>query len=203
MTNTESKREPTPKAEIMRAAKLLFQKYGFNKTTIEEIASDARKSKTSFYQIFSNKEEIFTEILLDEGRSLFDHVISEVNKKKNSASELKTYISTTVSEARKRLLLYPLLKGELKSILINHKQVKHDIDLFEKEVVKNIIYNGIKTGQFSKNYEQYLDYIVYYVINFTRGVVLQLILDEDSHDHLKDDEILEVLMTMMIKGLKD
>lgn len=203
MTNEELKREPTPKAEIMRAAKVLFQKYGFSKTTIEEIASAARKSKTTLYQLFSNKEEIFTEILLDEGRSLFDHVISEVNKQKNSASELKTYISTTISEAKKRLLLYSLLKGELKSILINHKQVKHDIDLFEKEVVKNIIYNGIQTGEFSKYYEQYLDHIAYYVINFTRGVVLQLILDEESNSHLKDDEIFDVLMNMMIKGLKD
>jgi AcrR family transcriptional regulator len=203
MSAEETHKVQTAKAEIMKAAKLLFQRYGFNKTTIEEIASNARKSKTTLYQIFSNKEEIFTEILLDEGRSLFDHVISEVSKQKNSASELKTYISTTISEAKKRLLLYSLLKGELKSILINHKQVKHDIDLFEKEVVKNIIYNGIQTGQFSNKYERYLDYIAYYVINFTRGVVLQLILDEDSNAHLKDDDIFEVLMNMMIKGLKD
>ncbi|HQP70199.1 MAG TPA: hypothetical protein PLK90_07340, partial [Clostridiales bacterium] len=135
--------------------------------------------------------------------SLNDFVISEVNKQKNSTDELKIYIITTISEAKKRLLLYSLLKGELKSCLMNHNKIKHEIDIFEKEVVKNIVYNGMQTGEFSKKYEPYLDHIAYYVINFTRGIILQLILDEESNTHLKDDDIFNVLIDIMIKGLKD
>jgi len=195
--------ESSSKSEIIRVAKELFQQYGLNKTTIDEIAATARKSKATIYQFFNNKEDIFVEILMEEFRSLNDFVISEVNKQKNSTDELKTYIRTTISEAKKRLLLYSLLKGELKSCLMNHNNIKHDIDLFEKEVAKNIIYNGMQTGEFSKKHEPYLDYIAYYVINFTRGIILQLILYEESNTHLKDDDVFEVLIDIMIKGLKD
>lgn len=195
--------ESLSKSEIMRAAKELFLKYGLNKTTIDEIAGSARKSKATIYQFFNNKEEIFVEILMEEFRSLNDFVISEINKQKNSTDELKTYVKTTISEAKNRLLLYSLLKGELKSCLLNHNKIKHDIDIFEKQIVKNIIYNGMQTGEFSKKYEPYLDHIAYYVINFTRGIILQLILDEESNTHLKDDDIFNVLIDIMIKGLKD
>jgi len=195
--------ESSSKSEIMRVAKELFQQYGLNKTTIDEIAATAKKSKATIYQFFNNKEDIFVEILMEEFRSLNDFVISEVNKQKNSTDELKIYIITTISEAKKRLLLYSLLKGELKSCLMNHNKIKHEIDIFEKEVVKNIVYNGMQTGEFSKKYEPYLDHIAYYVINFTRGIILQLILDEESNTHLKDDDIFNVLIDIMIKGLKD
>jgi len=195
--------ESLSKSEIMKAAKELFLEYGLIKTTIDEIATTARKSKATIYQFFNNKEEIFVEILMEDFRSLNDFVISEVNKQRNSTAELKTYVRTTISEAKKRLLLYSLLKGELKSCLINHNKIRHDIDFCEKEVVKNIIYNGMQTGEFSKNYEPYLDHIAYYMINFTRGIILQLILDEESNTHLQDGIVFEVFLNMTIKGLKD
>ncbi len=202
MNDTENNKISENKKDIMTAAKDLFLRYGLAKTTIDEIAASAKKSKSTIYQFFSDKENILVEVLNEEARSLFQHVVSEVNKQTNSREELKTYIQATLSEVKKRLLLYSLLKGELKTSIISYNKVKSDIDMFEKEVVKNIIFNGIKTGEFSGHYESKLDYIAYYITNFTRGLILQLILNEEYNEHIDADDNFNVFTEILIKGLE-
>ncbi|MGD9707905.1 MAG: TetR/AcrR family transcriptional regulator [Candidatus Delongbacteria bacterium] len=202
MEEIENNKDTKNKKEIMKAAKELFIKYGLNKTTIDEIAETARKSKTTIYQLFSNKENILVEILNDEARAHFDCVVSEVNKQTSSINELKAYIKTTICEFKKKFLLFSLVKGEIKTSLLSHYQVRKEIDMFEKEVVKNIIFNGIKTGEFSEYYEPKLDYIAYYITNFTRGLMMQLILDEENNLHIDDDDNFNVFTDILIKGLE-
>ena len=46
------------KAKILEGADKLFQKYGLGKTTMEDIAKDAGKGKSTLYYYFKSKEEI-------------------------------------------------------------------------------------------------------------------------------------------------
>ena len=47
------------KKEIIEAAKVVFQKWGLKKTTMEDIAKEAGKGKSTLYYYFKSKEEIF------------------------------------------------------------------------------------------------------------------------------------------------
>ena len=49
---------PEKTDKILSTARELFNKHGFEKTTIEEIARSAQMSKVTLYAVFSNKEEI-------------------------------------------------------------------------------------------------------------------------------------------------
>ncbi|MBO7491069.1 MAG: TetR/AcrR family transcriptional regulator [Bacteroidales bacterium] len=53
-------------AAIQVVAANLFQKYGFEKTSMEDIAREAHKSKRSIYNYFSNKEELFMTLVSSE-----------------------------------------------------------------------------------------------------------------------------------------
>ncbi|MBO4488044.1 MAG: TetR/AcrR family transcriptional regulator [Bacteroidales bacterium] len=53
-------------AAIQEVAASLFQKYGFEKTSMEEIAREAHKSKRSIYNYFRNKEELFMKLVSSE-----------------------------------------------------------------------------------------------------------------------------------------
>jgi AcrR family transcriptional regulator len=48
---------------ILERASKIFLKFGFKKTTMDEIASLLHKSKTSLYYYFKGKEEIFKSIV--------------------------------------------------------------------------------------------------------------------------------------------
>lgn len=57
------------KRELLVAAYSVFQKYGFRKTTLDDIASSVRMQKSSLYYYFKSKDDLFREMVcmkLDE-----------------------------------------------------------------------------------------------------------------------------------------
>ncbi len=62
---TRSKRE-----QLFTAAKPLFERFGFRKTTIEEICAAAGVSKRTFYELFNDKTHFFALLLQDLGNRL-------------------------------------------------------------------------------------------------------------------------------------
>lgn len=54
------------KEVIQRVATELFRKFGFEKTSMDDIASQAHKAKRSIYNHFSNKEELFCSTVISE-----------------------------------------------------------------------------------------------------------------------------------------
>ncbi len=54
------------KEEIKRASRKMFATYGYNKTTLEDIAGSLKMKKNSLYYYFENKEALFRELIEDE-----------------------------------------------------------------------------------------------------------------------------------------
>ncbi|RLD55437.1 MAG: hypothetical protein DRI97_09505 [Bacteroidetes bacterium] len=52
--------------KIVSVADRLFRRFGFQKTSMDEIARIARKAKGSLYYHFSGKEELFREVVQNE-----------------------------------------------------------------------------------------------------------------------------------------
>ena len=78
---------------IKRAARELFRKYGYNKTSVNELAKQASISKATFYKCFSSKEEILHVVLLDYIRENVDDILSSKDEKEDLASFLAKTIS--------------------------------------------------------------------------------------------------------------
>lgn len=55
--------ENTRREAILRAAYEIFAKYGFKRTTMDDIAKEAGVSRPALYQLFANKREIFRKIV--------------------------------------------------------------------------------------------------------------------------------------------
>lgn len=53
--------------KILRSAKELFSRFGFKKTTVDEIAEAAGVSKRTMYEVFTNKESILADLVMAEG----------------------------------------------------------------------------------------------------------------------------------------
>jgi len=67
------------KEKIMAAAILLFSKYGYKKTTVEDIAGALQMTKGSIYRYFANKEDLYHQAvsqLLDDWREFVQKSIA-------------------------------------------------------------------------------------------------------------------------------
>ena len=65
MVNKEEYRK-----KIIKTAGQIFSRYGFKKTTMEEIAKALKIGKSSIYYYYQSKEEIFEAVVLNEANIL-------------------------------------------------------------------------------------------------------------------------------------
>ena len=77
------------KVDILDIYKDLFQRFGYRKTTLTDIAKSVDKVKTAVYYYFSGEEEIFARLVEKEAQSFFAKLRKEVIKKNRLLCSLK------------------------------------------------------------------------------------------------------------------
>ena len=80
--------------KIIKIAALIFSKYGFSKTTVDEIAKAARKGKSTIYYYFKSKEDIFQAVVEKEANPnyyamMIDRYLMENKKKQLYGTQLR------------------------------------------------------------------------------------------------------------------
>ena len=88
--------------KIVSVADRLFGRFGFQKTSMDEIAKIARKAKGSLYYHFSSKEDIFKEVVQNE--------IGAVKL------QLSPIVNDEESSAEKKLVKYLIIAAEVSLI---------------------------------------------------------------------------------------
>lgn len=75
--------------EILDAAKEVFVGRDFSAVTMEEIADQAAMSRTTIYQYFKNKTELYGSVVLRDMDSLADGMIAAFDETRDMASNLR------------------------------------------------------------------------------------------------------------------
>jgi len=83
------------KESIKRAAQDLFRKFGYHKTSVNEIAKRAKIAKATIYKYFESKEHILHTLLMDYIRVSVDDLISTNPAKIDEEAHLGNLIMKT------------------------------------------------------------------------------------------------------------
>jgi AcrR family transcriptional regulator len=70
-------------SQIVEAAKILFTRYGYKKVSMDEIAREANVVKSTIYQYFKDKDELFKYFIYDEINKMKD-MVEDIDKSSNS-----------------------------------------------------------------------------------------------------------------------
>lgn len=81
------------KETIKKAAKELFRRYGYNKTSVNEIAKKSKLAKATLYKYFESKEQVLHAILIDYIKQSIEDLLV---KKGPKESELDIYLSNMI-----------------------------------------------------------------------------------------------------------
>ena len=77
--------------KVFLAAKELFSRFGFKKTTVDEIADWAGISKRTMYEVFNSKEEILAELVMFEALTFRRHCKKEIKSLADMQDELRVF----------------------------------------------------------------------------------------------------------------
>lgn len=77
---------------LKKSARELFRKYGYNKTSVSQLAKHAGIAKATFYKNFSSKELILHAVLMDYIRENVEDILS----KRVGEDGLETFLANTI-----------------------------------------------------------------------------------------------------------
>ena len=141
----------TTKNKIVNVASKLFGRYGFYKTSMDEIARISRKAKGSLYYHFKSKEELFTEVVAKEIRSMQVQLSVIVTDPSLQADEkIKKYLLKRMEVLYSAANYHETLKADFFEHFDFIDNLRNEMDVWEKEQIKQIILQGIREGVFAE-----------------------------------------------------
>lgn len=133
---------------IIQVAARIFTRFGYRKTTMEEIALACRKGKSSIYYYFPGKEDIFRAVVEKEAEELKKDLLQAVKKPDDPMEQLKTYILFRMHKLKTLTNFYAALKSDHLSHMQFIEEIRRDYDQNEIRLVKEILQSGISRGKF-------------------------------------------------------
>ena len=184
------------RAQIVDVARKIFTRYGFRKTTMDEIARATRKGKSSIYYYFPGKEDIFKAVVEKEAGELQSRLDRTIRVDAPPLEKLKAYIFFRLHHVRTVENFYSALNEESLSHLDFILEIRNNFDREELRLVQEILEEGMKDGSFQLSSSE-IGAIA--ISTMMKGLELPLLLNSD---HKTDrGELLEDLVRVLFYGI--
>ena len=183
------------KKEILETAKEVFAKYGYQKTTMNDIANESYKAKSTLYHYFNSKSEIFTLIVKQEMDKIRMNCISSANKSDDLVEKIRLFIfaffekdTSEFTEKYGYEVLYDFFHFMplIKDILKEHQE-------FSINFLSDLISEGVERGIFFTDDIQ----------RTAKALMMSIIPFSHEFPDIVDKDIstAEYLFDLIIKGL--
>ncbi len=183
--------------KLLSVANKLFSRFGFHKTSMDEIAKIARKAKGSLYYHFASKEELFKEVVSKEIMNLKDHLSVIVNNTGLSASDkIKKYLLRRMEILNDAANYHETLKADFFEHFDFIDDLREELDEWEKENIKKILLQGVETKEFTAIED--MDVLLDVFMMVLRGLEIPFFLQNKFE---KYSPYFEGLMEILIKGV--
>lgn len=183
--------------KILSVANSLFSRFGFHKTSMDEIAKIARKAKGSLYYHFASKEELFKEVVSKEIVNLKNHLSTIVADGDLTASDkLKRYLTRRMEILNDAANYHETIKADFFEHFDFIDDLRNELDLWEKGNLKTIILQGVDTNEFEVVGD--IDVLLDVFIMVLKGLEIPFFL---QNKYEKYSPHFEGLMGILTKGL--
>lgn len=188
--------EKKVKEVIIEAATLYFSRYGFHKTTMDEIARHIHKAKGVLYYYFKNKEELFKEVVSQELKHVKIELKKIVESDLDALSQIETYFLTRLKLLNDAVNYHETLKADFFQEYAFVKEVREDFALFEQTQLHLILKKAVDDQQLKV---MNFDTTVNAVMMLASSLELPLFLQHKYNDF---QETIEEIVSMVINSIK-
>lgn len=185
------------KESILNVANKLFSRFGFHKTSMDEIAKIARKAKGSLYYHFAGKEELFKEVVSIEMTNLKNQLTIVVDNADLRATEkIKKYFIKRMEVLNTAANYHETLKADFFEHFHFIDDLRADLDAWEKENIKKIIVQGVDNKEFTPVAD--MDVLLDVFIMVIKGLEIPFFLQDKYEKYAPH---FEDLTGILIKGM--
>ncbi len=194
--NTKTLANSNMRNTIVSIAAEVFAKFGFKKTTVDDIAQALSKGKSSIYYYFSSKEDIFKAVIEKEADALREKINEILQSDQKVIDKVKAYVNTRMQAVKVMANYYTLVndKGVNHLDMVEKLRLKYDTE--EVSIIKALLTEGVEQKVFQvKDIE--LSSVV--LLTAMKGLEVPLFLEHSRTENL--DTILNDMLNMLFYGI--
>ncbi len=141
--------------KIIITAGAIFSRYGFKKTTMDEIAKALKMGKSSIYYYFSSKEEIFEAVVLYEANVLRNELTKAIKSVESPVDKVRNYVFVRMKTFEKLSNYYNAIfdKNLDHFDFIENIRLKYDRE--ELAILRLLLYHGARKKVFNVTNSSY------------------------------------------------
>jgi AcrR family transcriptional regulator len=136
------------KDKILSVAARMFGKYGFQKTTVDEIARTAHKAKGSVYYYFKSKEELFLAVVTQEINVLKSGLTRVIVDSRDATGMIRSYLLNRMTLMKDATNYHESLKADFVDDFGFLAECREDFTRYEIELMKAVLDRGVRENAF-------------------------------------------------------
>ncbi|MCL2063437.1 MAG: TetR/AcrR family transcriptional regulator [Candidatus Cloacimonetes bacterium] len=187
---------------ILEAANKIFVRYGYQKTSMDDIAREAMIGKGTIYHYFSSKEDIFVAILQDIHKDMNTKLKKKIKKAKTFEDKFKIFLTEPISHfVSNHQLIMQVLNEDSPVFLKKLMDFKMDVHTNFINELKSIFNFGLDHGVFKQSYVKEIDKVIEFIFRwiFLGGEHVKINITEDKIDEIKHDY--QLFLDILLNGL--
>ena len=141
--------------KIILTSGQIFSRYGFRKTTMDEIARALKMGKSSVYYYYRSKEEIFEAVVLHEANVLRNEITNAVKSVESPVAKLERYVFVRMKTFEKLSNYYNAIFDKNLDHFDFIEKIREKYDREEIAMIRLIIFYGVRKGVFSVENSEY------------------------------------------------
>jgi TetR/AcrR family fatty acid metabolism transcriptional regulator len=190
---------------ILEAAFAVFIEHGIANTKMEDIARAAGYGKSTLYEYFDSKDEIFSELLRVKLTRRYRLIADAADGEDSPAGKLKAFIvgeMDMMSEYGGKERLEGLLMGNPEAFAPEFFKAIHEAVLFKFERIAGYITEGVKDGSFGET-DPYIaaSLVIGSSMSYLGTVTSPEYKAATAGDGVTDDDRLHTYFTLIFRAL--
>jgi len=141
--------------KIVVTAGQIFSRYGFRKTTMEEVARALKMGKSSIYYYFKSKEEIFEAVVLYEANILRNELTTAIKSVESPVDKMKNYVFVRMKAFEKLSNYYNAIFDKNLDHFDFIESIRAKYDREELAILRLILYHGARRNVFNVANSEY------------------------------------------------
>jgi AcrR family transcriptional regulator len=135
--------------KVIIAAGQIFSRYGFRKTTMDEIARELKMGKSSIYYYFESKEEIFEAVVLYEANILRNELTTAIKSVESPVEKMKNYVFVRMKAFEKLSNYYNAIFDKNLDHFDFIENIRARYDREELAILRLLIWHGTRKKVFN------------------------------------------------------
>jgi len=184
------------RTRLLNEARIIFARFGYNKTTVDEIAKAVGKGKSSFYYYFSSKEEIFKAVIDHEAFIFRTKLIESISVEASPLQKIKNYVLTRLENFKELVNFYNAVRNDGMTQISFIDEVRNKYEMEQQNIIKMILVESVHKKLIEIND---IELVTEAMAEILKGLEYYLMFNTKAVGNLKDK--IDGVLNLVFKGI--